>query len=139
MTEKEFKEITRRCNWVAWRTPWNNGVWALAYMTGDSWFDEAINYCNDGDMGKKNEFGVYGRHWINDSIEYDKEGEYRLMTDAEIMLYITHLEGHGISKETLIGNYKYDLFNYYVDCWVDCVNHDFDSFVKVVKQKYLKK
>lgn len=140
--EKEFYQLAEKGNWVAWK-PWHQDIWAFAYMTANRWFDEAINFLNDGDMGKTNEFGIYERHWWNDSLVYDDETEYRPMTDAEIMLYITHcnkdINQGVITQDTLISNYKYDLFEYYIQCWVDCVNNDFDSFVKLIKQKYLKK
>ena len=139
---KEFYQLTEKGNWLAWK-PGHQDIWAFAYMTADRWFEEAINYMNDGDMGEPNEFGVYDRHWFFDSLAYDDESEYRPMTDAEIMLYITHcnkdINKGVITQDTLIANYKYDLFEYYIQCWTDCVNHDFNSFVKLIKQKYLTK
>ena len=64
-------------------------VRAIALCDPTGYFMQAINCMRDGDMGEKDENGVYGRIWYGDYIDcYGNEHEtLRPATPAEVELY----------------------------------------------------
>ena len=73
---------------------WNeDGETAIAFSMNGRWFNEAINCCRDGDMGKKDEDGVYERHWFGDDIYGIGVENVRYATPSEVELYIKKCPG----------------------------------------------
>ena len=85
MDKKEFGNITKKGNYVAWTNETEPETTAIAYMIEDGFFDTAINCIRDGDMGEKDADGVYSRHWASDAVWMDDNP--RLATEEEIKLY----------------------------------------------------
>ena len=91
-----FRRITRKGNFVAWKS---YDVTAIAYMSGTSWFDMAINCCRDGNMGEMDADGVYSRQWSTDEVWIDDEP--RIATRDEVLLYLrkVNLKYAGLEEE----------------------------------------
>lgn len=85
------EELLIECPFLAWT---ENGETAIAlcdsYLNGNMFFVEAINCCRDGDMGEKDEKGVYQRHWYGDYIENGQPEKIRYATKEEVELYLEY-------------------------------------------------
>lgn len=108
-----FEQITKKGNFIAWGNDTKPDVIAIAYMSDDGWFNEAINCTRDSQMGDLDEDGVYSRHWFEDEVWTTEEP--RLATREEIFLYLhkVNLQECGILNEdgtirTLV-NYGYSM------------------------------
>lgn len=81
-------EILRFATWIEY------GERAYALMDQSTFFDTAINCCRDGNMGEKDERGIYSRHWAGDYA--DSSDTYvatvRPMTSDEIDLYLDYVK-----------------------------------------------
>lgn len=140
MTKEEFKKITQKGKFVAWK-PCGQDEYAYAYMVSNAWFEVALNLYTHKDLGEKSPSGIYERHWGGDEVHYDEYAEYRLMTIEEVVTYIGNIgecECTLISKKELferfIGEMKYRL----LDDAVDFILKDFINFIKLMHKKYVK-
>ena len=85
MEQKIFEKVIQRGHFVAWEKD-NDGVTAIAYMSGNGWFNVAINCCRDGDMGEKDCWGVYNRKWWTDMVWIENEPREARLDEA--LLYL---------------------------------------------------
>lgn len=70
----------------------------IALCDNSGYFDTAINAVRDGDMGEKDEFGVYPRIWYGDYIDNNYTAkDIRPATAEEVDLYLRYcpLESRG--------------------------------------------
>lgn len=70
----------------------------IALCDNTGYFDTAINAVRDGDMGEKDEFGVYSRIWYGDYIDNNYTAkDIRPATGEEVNLYLRYcpLESRG--------------------------------------------
>ena len=67
-------------------------VTAIALCDSNGYFEVAINCLRDGDMGEKDENGVYERKWSGDYIDCygDERNTLRPATQQEIDLYLQY-------------------------------------------------
>ena len=64
---------------------------AIALCDNSNYFDTAINAPRDGQMGEKDEFGVYPRIWYGDLIENNyTANDVRPATADEVDLYLRY-------------------------------------------------
>ena len=59
---------------------------------GSTWFEVAINTLRDGDMGTKDENGVYSRKWWGDNIYNADVKDVRPASIAEVGLYLKYCD-----------------------------------------------
>lgn len=76
--------------YVAWEEA---GETALACIEENGWFVFALNCMRDGDMGDKNEDGIYTRSWSTDWAPIN-DPTIRLMNYQEYMLYKKYEEAY---------------------------------------------
>lgn len=114
MTEEEYKRITKRGNFVAWKNAIEPETTAIAYMTEDAWFCTAINCVRDGDMGAKDKDGVYERQWSDDGVWI--EDEPRLATDTEVGLYLRKAGIKALGFAEYFQAYELDMIVRFLNC-----------------------
>lgn len=114
MTEEEFKRITKRGNFVAWKNNIEPETTAIAYMTEDAWFVRAINCVRDGDMGAIDKDGVYERQWGYDGVWI--EDEPRLATDTEVGLYLRKASTNALGFAEYFQDYELDMIVRFLTC-----------------------
>lgn len=83
----EKYNVLRFATWI------EEGERAYALIDGENWFDEAINCCRDGDMGEKDERGIYSRTWVGDYADNADtfESTVRPMTKEEVDMYLEYV------------------------------------------------
>lgn len=68
-----------------------SSIRTIALCDGSDYFDTAINAVRDGQMGEKDEFGVYPRIWYGDFIENNyTTNDVRPATADEVDLYLRY-------------------------------------------------
>lgn len=90
----------RRLDFKAWQNDGDpEAETALALVGHNGWFDVALNCMRDGDMGTKGEDGIYSRAWYGDAVWDEEAKTLRAMTEAEVDLYLAHVELYEEWKE----------------------------------------
>ena len=74
---------------MSWNNTWGKEtIRAIALCDAYKWFDAAINCLRDGDMGEKDENGVYSRIWWADEAgSCCDDSDLRPATPDEVALY----------------------------------------------------
>lgn len=93
--KKQLKVFT----FMSWlNEEWNDNekigdIRAIALCDCTGYFHEAINCLRDGAVGKKDENGVYERHWYEDNLYCygDETASLRHATNEEIELYLQYV------------------------------------------------
>jgi hypothetical protein len=102
------KENLSVMTFMSWENECEQGLRAIALCEESGFFYDAINCVRDGDMGCKDENGVYWRTWYGDNIEcYGNELDtLRPATKEEVELYLKY-----IPIDEAIGDDCSDKFN----------------------------
>lgn len=82
-------------HFMSWDNEDSDGssIRAIALCDDDGYFDEAINCVMDGDMGRKDEKGVYDRHWYGDYIcNCCNKKNIRCATHEEVCMYKEYVD-----------------------------------------------
>ena len=113
---------------MSWENPNEKGTWAIALCDSTGFFCEAINCARDGDMGKKDENGVYERIWYGDNIECygDELDTLRPATRDEVELYLEY-----VSLEDAVGNLSEE------PCSVHIVHKSYSEYVNSVVVRFV--
>lgn len=75
---------------------------AYALVNGQGYFQCAINCLRDGDMGEKDENGIYDREWWGDSIWPEEKYTVRPMTLEEVHKYMSYVNLNEEYSEDII-------------------------------------
>lgn len=123
------KKILSVMTFMSWENEeWNGNrnlgtIRAIALCDQQGFFNQAINCMRDGDMGEKDENGVYGRIWYGDYIENGDCKNLRPATQEEVELYLKYVTiesavGSDDPYEWNVKIVKEDAGHYTKDCYV---------------------